>query len=349
MTWRGLFYTGFKRLLHEHLAATHDDDAAVAGTHLLSGEVVAGSGKEAGGVGGGGSGNGRVQGALEFHLVDVAVRIGDGEAQDLLALGQVARELALHDLVGVPSAGGRYGDLGELGDGGSLDQADGESSVGAGAVGAGGIEGVLAGLCYAHGVFRPLALGGVADGRASVALDEIQSLVVVAVLGVALVVVIAVVEGECLASLVEVLCLDDAGQDDGAALVGYAFAVDFQGLPGRRTGLAEGVCGHGHEGVGSLLGGLEIEFVGFLGEGSDEEVVGVHADAGDGCVLQLGGGGEADERGVAGGDGGRGDGLYGGHDVCLVLVVAAESQALDDESALGDVQARRWLRFFIVS
>ena len=67
-------------------------------------------------------------GANELHLVDVAVAVGNGEAQYLLAFRQLLGKLTRHYLIGVPSASSGHLDVANLGHRRTADAADAKAT-----------------------------------------------------------------------------------------------------------------------------------------------------------------------------------------------------------------------------
>ena len=214
-------------------------------------------------------------GAVEGHPVDVAVGCVDGEADDLSPSLEGHGALAGEGAIGAPVVVGSLGhtDAGELLRFAVADDGEGEGCTCCSRRGE-GLVAVFACLGYVDGVFEPFAGGGIANGASAVAPDDIYSSVVGAVVGVALVFLVRVVEGEAVVSLVEVLGLDGAGQADHVVVVGTARLVGGEASHALVLS-AVGGSDHGLERVVAQLVGGVFGFVGGAGECGDELAVGI--------------------------------------------------------------------------
>ena len=129
---------------------------------------------------------------------------------------------------------------------------------------------ILTTLGDVHRVFKPLVGSRVADGRAAIALHEVDALAVGTVVHVAFAVAIGVVEGQTFTTHVEVFGLDNAGNGNGlAAVVRRALAVHLQRLLGRHVLLALCIGGDSRDVISALGAGSELKRIRSLGQRTD--------------------------------------------------------------------------------
>ena len=253
----------------------------------------------------------------------------------MLAFGQRLRQLGLHRGVGVPAAAGRLRNVypAELLVLPVVAQADGERCAG-GARRHGGLAVVRSSLGHVDGVVHPLVGSGIANGIAAIAGDDVDALVVSAVVGTALVFSVGVVEREALASPVEILKLDGAGQ----AHLGKrrADAIDLQRGLGYLRLASLHIGGNGRDVVGALHSGCELGGVRLFGECGYQHVVGKHPDVFNGGRADHGRGGDGGR--LAHIDGRRADAHRGPDGV--VGLQAGKGHLADAEAAIVYAEAQ---------